>query len=63
MIILGFLFGQNGHFGYYIGEYRQLKNVFALGCAGVLIELVRIWVVNIRMKKKDASMESLSTTE
>lgn len=63
MIILGFLFGRNGTFGYYIGEYRQIKNLLALGCAGVFIELVRIWVVKIRMKKKFASVENLSTYE
>ena len=51
-LMLGILLNIRYRFGEYIGEYRPLKNVIALIISGVLIELLRMWVVKERVKRK-----------
>jgi len=51
-LMLGVLLNIRYRFGEYIGEYRPLKNLIALIVSGVLIELLRIWVVKERAKGK-----------
>jgi|SRR5215211_4306732 len=48
----GFLFTPNYRYGYYIGEYRELKNIIAIALSGVFIELMRIWVVGHRNQNR-----------
>ena len=47
------------HFGYYIGKYRFLKNIIAIIVTGILVELLRNWVVSIRMgnRRRKPEME------
>ena len=49
-IFFGFFLSHDFIFGYYIGKYRQLKNILALGVSGVCVEFLRIWVVSFKYK-------------
>ena len=51
-IAFGFLLSNEGHFGYYIGKYRPLKNTLVLALTGISVEFLRILVVRIRIKDK-----------
>ena len=51
-IIAGAVLSRNFHFGYYIGEYRPLKNIIVLMLTGVTIEILRKYVVKGRIEKK-----------
>lgn len=54
-IALGFVIGDKA--GYYIGEYRLLKNLLAFTLTAVSVELLRIWVVKLRIKDKQAKLK------
>jgi hypothetical protein len=57
-LMLGFLLNIRYHFGEYIGEHRPLKNFIVLTCSGVLLELLRTWIVQKREKEKISDRES-----
>lgn len=49
--IIFFLINGNLRFGYYIGEYRQIKNCFAALFSSIMLELLRNLVVRERLKR------------
>ena len=53
MIIIGFLMNPRYRFGYYIGEYRVVKNFIVLILSGFFIEIIRFYVVRNRYKMRD----------
>ena len=50
-LLFGFFINERYLFGFYIGEYRVAKNVFAMVISGVLVEVIRFYVVQYRQKK------------
>lgn len=52
MFIIGFLIKSNYRFGYYIGEYRVLKNLISMILSGIIIEIIRFYVVRYRYRVK-----------
>jgi hypothetical protein len=52
-----YLIEHNYNFGYYIGKYRQIKNVITVLISSVLIELIRDRVVKRRIRKKTEAAE------
>jgi hypothetical protein len=50
-VLFGFICTRGLKFGYYIGPYRELKNLLALALSGLSIELIRIIVIKIRLYK------------
>lgn len=49
-LLFGALLNGYYEFGYYIGEYRPLKNILALLFTGVTVELIRIVVIRYRQR-------------
>ena len=52
MLIIGFLMNPRYRFGYYIGEYRVLKNFILMILSGIFLETIRFYVVQNRHKLK-----------
>lgn len=50
--MVGWLLTIDFKFGYYIGEYRPLKNIIVIFLSGATVELLRILIVKRRLKKK-----------
>jgi hypothetical protein len=51
-LIFGMLLSGNYSWGYYLGPHREIKNVLAQGLTGLFIELLRFWVVRVRVRKR-----------
>ena len=51
-LIIGYFMNHRYHFGYYIGEYRPLKNFIAMILSGILIEIIRFLVVRSRYRTR-----------
>jgi hypothetical protein len=54
-LIMGYLIRGSFHWGIYLGPNRALKNILALVCSGILIEVLRVVVVRFRLKKNQVS--------
>jgi hypothetical protein len=51
-LTIGYLLNRRYHFGYYIGEFRVLKNIIAMILSGIIIEIIRFYVVRNRYRNK-----------
>jgi hypothetical protein len=56
-VIMGFYIRGTFNWGIYLGPYRELKNILALVCSGILIEVFRVWVVRYRLMKHQGAIE------
>lgn len=48
VLLFGALLSMGYDWGYYLGKNRVLKNIIAQALSGILVELLRIWVVKSR---------------
>ncbi|MFL5741351.1 MAG: hypothetical protein ACJ75B_14095 [Flavisolibacter sp.] len=53
LLIMGLFIDHRFSYGYYLGPYRELKNMIALFLSGIFIELLRMQIVKVRMKNSE----------
>ena len=56
-VIMGYCMQGTFNWGIYLGPYREIKNILALVCSGILIEVLRVVVVRYRLKKQQGAIE------